>query len=137
MRPKLLAAGLALAVTIPALAPSAATARSYCEQRAHDRRVTGTVLGGLGGALIGGAISHHGTGALLGGVAGAVAGNQLARTSCDHYAYRRTYRERYARRSYGPVYGSPGYAPVACRYESRPYYDARGQLVYAPTQVCR
>jgi len=130
MRHELGVAALALAVSIPALGPTAASARSYCEQRAHDRRVEGTVLGALGGALIGGAISHRGGGALIGGVGGAVVGNQLSRTSCD----RRYVRHAYYRSRYEPR--PAAYARTACRYESRPYYDARGELVYAPTQVC-
>ena len=97
MRRTLLIAGLVAAVA----APSFASAES-CAKRAHDRRMTGTVVGGIGGALIGNAITRDSTGAILGGLGGAVAGNQIARTSCDrpHYSSRartRTYRssERY------------------------------------------
>ena len=134
MRRTLMVLGLAAAVA----APSLASARSYCEQRAHDRRVTGTVLGGVGGALIGGAIGHSGTGALLGGVGGAVIGNQLSRTSCDrHYAYYHR-RSRYVRHGDNRYYNSAAdAAPGGCHYETRPYYDERGQLTYQPTQVCR
>jgi hypothetical protein len=135
MRRTLMIAGLAALVA----APSLASAES-CQQRAHDRKVTGTVLGGVGGALIGGAIGHSGTGALLGGVGGAVVGNQVARTKC--YDPPRAYyhsRTRYSRRSAPPRgYDNANYAaPGGCHYENRPYYDERGQMVYAPTQVCR
>lgn len=134
MRRTLLIAGLVAAVA----APSIASAES-CAKRAHDRRMTGAVVGGIGGALIGNAITRDSTGAILGGLGGAVAGNQIARTSCDrpHSSSRaraRTYRssERYDRpRETRASYHS------SCRYENRPYYDARGQLVYARTQVCR
>jgi uncharacterized protein YcfJ len=151
MRRKLFAAGLALALA----ASTAAEARSGCEAYAHNRRVTGTVVGALGGGLLGSAVAGHGskgTGALVGAGLGAVVGNQLSRTSCDHYAYRRT-RHRYARtRTYAPspyagAYGqnASAYAPAgysryasasSCHYVTRPYYDQAGRLVYAPMQVC-
>ncbi|MDB5477223.1 MAG: putative outer rane lipoprotein SlyB precursor [Phenylobacterium sp.] len=155
MRPMLFAAGLSLAVC----AASAAEARSGCEAYAHDRKVTGTVVGALGGGLLGAAVAGHGskgTGALVGAGLGAVVGNQMSRTSCDHYAYRSS-RHRYARassRSYYPpapgyagAYGqnAAAYAPAgypryagssSCHYVSRPYYDQAGRLLYAPMQVC-
>jgi hypothetical protein len=135
MRRTLMIAGLAALVA----APSLASAES-CQQRAHDRRVTGTVVGGVGGALIGQAISHDTAGTLLGGVGGAVVGNQVARTKC--YDAPRAYYHGRTRNSHGreaprgddnASYAGGG----GCRYENRPYYDERGQLVYAPTQVCR
>lgn len=132
--------GLAAAMAIPSLAaPVSAQARTYCEQRAHDRRVGGTILGAVAGGLLGNALSHGGGrtgGTILGAGAGAVIGNNLARTSCDRpRAYYRSYRHRsdYATNDYR--YRS-GYAANRCHYETRSYYDARGQLVYAPTQVC-
>ena len=133
MRRILMISGLIAAIAAPAFAPVTANAES-CEQRAHDRRVTGTILGALGGGLIGNAVGRGGGrvgGTIMGAGAGAVVGNNLARTSCDHRAY---YRRR-------PATG-PGYAPASysggqsCRYETRQFYDAHGQLVYAPTQVC-
>jgi hypothetical protein len=137
MRRTLIAVGLTALVAVPSIA----SARDACGQRAHDRRVTGTVLGGVGGALIGQAFSHNTTGTLLGGVGGAVVGNQIARTSCDHprYSYRSHYRHQYDRRDYDRGdYNRASYAaPGGCHYENRPYYDARGQLTYQPTQVCR
>ena len=78
MRRILMIVGLAAAVA----APSLASAES-CQSRAHDRKVTGTVVGGVGGALIGNAITHDATGAVLGGVGGAVVGNQIARVKCN------------------------------------------------------
>ncbi|MES2724763.1 MAG: YMGG-like glycine zipper-containing protein, partial [Pseudomonadota bacterium] len=71
MRHLLLITGLVVAA---AAAPSLASARSACDQRAHDRKVTGTVLGAVGGALIGNAVAD-GKGAIIGGVGGAVVGN--------------------------------------------------------------
>ena len=83
MRRAFIIAGVLVAVA----APSLASAES-CQRHAHDRKVTGTVVGGIGGALIGNAISHNTTGALLGGLGGAVVGNQVARVNCpDQVAY--------------------------------------------------
>ncbi len=133
MRRTMLIAGLVAAVAAPALTTaSAASARTYCDQRAHDRKVTGTVLGAVGGALIGNAISHR-NGALIGGVGGAVVGNQLARSKCSGYAAGR-HRPRPA------AYARSEAAPAAydrCRYENRPFYDERGRLIDQPTRVCR
>jgi hypothetical protein len=79
----LMIAALAAVVAAPSLAHA-----ESCEGRAHDRKVTGTVVGGVGGALIGNAITHNTTGAVLGGLSGAVVGNQVARVSCDgHRGY--------------------------------------------------
>ena len=131
-------------LTVAVAAASAADARSRCEAAAHDRKVTGTVLGALGGGLLGGAVAGHGSkgaGVAIGAVGGAVVGNQLSRVHCrDGYARRRTHS--YARattRSYPAYAGDPRYAAnvsAQCRYVSRPYYDQAGRLLYAPMQVC-
>lgn len=141
MRRTLLVAGVGLALMATS---TAAQARSGCEEYAHNRRVTGTVVGAIGGGLLGSAIAGHGskgTGALVGAGLGAVVGNNLSRTSCDHVAYYRRHRHSYARTSY-PGY-APGGQPVyasnyggSCHYVNRPYYDQAGRLVYAPMQVC-
>lgn len=121
-------AGLVAAMAVPSLA----TARTYCDQRAHDRRVTGTVLGALGGALVGHAVSHR-NGALIGGLGGAVVGNQLARTKCDRgYSYNR--RRAPVRAARDPNRYASSYD--RCRYETRSFYDERGRLVQQPTRVC-
>lgn len=133
MRRILMIAGVAAVVA----APSLASAES-CQRYAHDRKVTGTVLGGIGGALIGQAISHNTTGTLLGGVGGAVVGNQVARVNCADRRASYHRRTRYTQRYDNRYYDRASYAPRGgCSYETRPYYDERGQLVYAPTQVCR
>jgi uncharacterized protein YcfJ len=93
-------AALIVGLAVIATAPSLARAES-CQRHAHDRKVTGTVVGGLGGALIGNAITHNTTGALLGGVSGAVVGNQVARVNCDdgprYYDRSRRHHRRYYR----------------------------------------
>ena len=135
MRRILMISGLIAAMAAPTFAPVKAKAET-CGERAHDRRVVGTILGGVAGGLLGNAVARGGGrvgGTIIGAGAGAVVGNHLARTSCDHYRHA-YYRHRPA--------NEPGYAPAAyngtqaCRYETRQFYDARGQLVYSPTQVC-
>lgn len=127
-------AGIVAAMAAPALTvPTLAQARSYCDQRSHDRKVTGTVLGAVGGALVGNAISHR-NGALIGGLGGAVVGNQLARTKCDRgYSYNR-------RRAPAPAASrDPGLYAASydrCRYETRSFYDERGRLIQQPIRVC-
>ena len=74
-----LLAGLAAAALVPSLA-QAQDERSRCLEQKHDNRVVGTVLGGIGGALLGNAIGSHGGregGTIIGGVGGAVAGNAI------------------------------------------------------------
>jgi uncharacterized protein YcfJ len=135
MRRTLLVAGLAVAVA----APSIASARTYCEQRAHDRRVTGTVLGGVGGALVGGALGDT-KGAVIGGLGGAVIGNQVARTKCYSPPPQASYhsRTRYSHPASARGYNDASYAaPHGCTYENQRYYDERGQVIYTPTKVCR
>jgi hypothetical protein len=80
MNTKLLIAGLMMAVALPATA----LAQPYgngCVRNNQDNRAAGTVVGALGGALIGGAIAgnhNRGAGVVIGGVTGAVAGNAIA-----------------------------------------------------------
>jgi len=144
MRHMLFAVGVSLAVA----AGSAAQARSGCEAYAHNRKVTGTVIGALGGGLLGSAVAGHGskgTGALVGAGLGAVVGNQVSRVNCDHRGYRSARysrrRSAYAARREYP--SAPAYAgaygtntSASCHYVTRPYYDQAGRLVYAPMQVC-
>src|SRR5580693_4882525 len=85
MRNKLLIGGFLLAVALP----GAALAQPYdpgCVRSNQDNHAAGTILGAVGGALIGGAIAgrhDRGAGVVLGGVTGAVAGNAIA-GSGDH-----------------------------------------------------
>ena len=76
-----LLAGLAAAAFVPSLAQAQSQdSRQRCLEQKHDNRVVGTVLGGIGGALLGNAIGEHGGregGTILGGLGGAVAGNAI------------------------------------------------------------
>ena len=126
MRPIAMIAGLALAV---GTAPMAAEAASC------PKRTTGTIVGAVGGGLLGTAIAGRGDnteGALIGAAVGGLAGNQL--TKCKR-RYARSTRSASYRRSYAQP-AAYARAP-SCRYENRAYYDPYGQLVYAPSRVCR
>lgn len=113
MRKIITTAALAALVSLPLIAgPTAADAS--CRGRAN----TGTVVGGVGGALVGNSISHGGGGAVIGGLGGALLGHQIAKSGCTtntrHAAYRRNHR--YA--------SSQGY-----RSSGHTYYDSNGNLV--------
>ena len=128
----ILTGALAGALALPILiAPASASASC------RDRPVTGTVVGGVGGALIGNSIARGGGGAVLGGLGGAVLGHEVARSTCgrEHYRSRRAeYRGGYrpnepVRQTYeGDAYPSQAqYAPGASQH--RAYYDDRGNLI--------
>ncbi len=108
MRNRLILAGV-MAALLPAAAlpvqASAQPADPNCVRSNHDTRVEGTVLGAVGGALIGGALGH-GTGAVIGGLGGAGIGNALAgqhNDPCPSGYYRGPPP------AYGPGPGGPGY----------------------------
>lgn len=123
MMKHLLAAGLVAAVSIPSLA----SAQSNCQDRRHDNRVAGTVIGAGLGALLGNVVSEGGGktgGTIIGGVGGAVAGNVIA-GSGTHCGENR----------YGYYDQSGQWVPNTRNAEG--YYDANGQWVttradYAP-----
>lgn len=91
---RLLVLGLAAALAMPVVtAPQAASAQSYegCRQYERKKANNGTVIGGLGGALVGSAVAGRGDrteGAVIGGVVGAVAGHQIAKKNVKCAPYR-------------------------------------------------
>jgi hypothetical protein len=149
-----LLAGLAAALGLFALlAPASASASCA------DRKMTGTILGGVGGALIGNSISGGGGGAVLGGLGGAVLGHEIAGSGCRSERREAYYRDqpraeapRAVRYVYYDQYGdivSEGPAPGAgmpvayrqagageCRTEMQSVYDNRGALTRTPVKVC-
>ena len=153
----LVMASLAGALALPMLAAPTAASASCA-----DRKATGTILGGVGGALIGNSISGGGGGAILGALGGAVVGHQIAASGCGRYrssGYRSSgYRyerdgepSRAVRYVYYDQYGDPvsqgavadatAYTPAAygqppCHTETQAYYDDRGALVRRPVQIC-
>ena len=96
LRKTISSAALAALIALPLVAgPTAASAS--CRGRAN----TGTVVGGVGGALLGNSISHGGGGAIIGGLGGAVIGHQIAKSGCSsgpRHAYYHHRHARYARR---------------------------------------
>jgi predicted lipid-binding transport protein (Tim44 family) len=121
MRSIAMIAGLTVAI---AAAPAA--------EAACQKRTNGTVIGALGGALLGSAVAGRGDrteGALIGGAAGGLVGNQVSkcRRAAPRYSSRPTSPQRAAYAERAPT----------CRYENRAYYDAYGEVVYQPTRVCR
>jgi len=124
MRTIAMIAGLAIAVAAVPVA----------SQAACQKRTNGTVIGALGGALLGSAVAGRGDrteGALIGGAAGGLVGNQVSKCRSKSYASTR-YRTRTYERA---AYDRP--RAESCRMETRAYYDAYGQRVYQPTRVCR
>ena len=152
---------LATTLALPVLA-----APDKAQASCSDRKVAGTVIGGVGGALIGNSIARGGGGALIGGLGGAVLGHEVAGAGC-HRARREAYyrgRERYRSGYAGPGYGGEGPPPLApivyydpygnpvnqgpapadpryaqapaCRTQPTAYYDNRGALVQSPAQIC-
>lgn len=113
-RDLLIAAGAALGLAaIAGAGPAAASCAT-----------TGTIVGGVGGALLGGAIGHSAGGAFLGGLGGAVIGHEVGRSSCRHahYAYYRSYRQR---AYYEPGPPGPGPGPSDPGF----YYDPYGRPI--------
>jgi hypothetical protein len=122
--------GVAAALAL-ALASAPTTASASCS----DRKTTGTIVGGIGGALLGNSISGGGGGAILGGLGGAVAGHAIAGAGCGRY-YRHSYNDRgyYGHgRSYG--YRNSGYrgydqrGPAYAPATHTTYWDARGNAI--------
>jgi hypothetical protein len=91
-----LIAGLGLALTFTG---ASAALADDCSGHSHD---TGTAVGAVGGAAIGGLASHSIVGAVVGGVVGGVAGNAIDRgQDCAHQADE---RDRDAHQAYNDGY---------------------------------
>jgi len=118
--PAFLAAVAAMALPL-LLAP--VDANASCQ----GRKNTGTVLGGLGGALIGNSVSKGGGGAVIGGLGGAVIGHEIAKGGCA--PARRAYRTARA-----PTRLASETRPPAAR---RVYYDQYGNPVYSAQPISR
>ncbi len=113
MRAKLLIASLIATTALPlatALPTTASAQSDYgCVQSNHDNHAAGTVLGALGGAVIGGAVAgrhDRGAGVALGAVGGAVAGNAISRSQ-DHPCPTGYYYAPQGGEAYGASYAEP------------------------------
>lgn len=107
------------AASVALLAAVPETASATC----GERKATGTILGGVGGALLGNSISRGGGGAVIGGLGGAVIGHQIAGSGggCRRYTSSASYRSSRARARGRAVAAAP--APKPVRYV---YYDQYG-----------
>ena len=114
MRKTFTTAAMAALIALPLVA-GATAADASCQSRKN----TGTLIGGVGGALLGNSISRGGGGAIIGGLGGAVIGHQIAKSGCTGHAYYRRSHTRYAR--------NYDYRPA-----SNVYYDQRGNPVAVP-----
>ncbi|HTK35495.1 MAG TPA: glycine zipper 2TM domain-containing protein [Caulobacteraceae bacterium] len=109
MRNLILLGSLMTALAVPMLAmPTAADASC------SGRKTTGTILGGVGGALLGNSISHGGGGAVVGGLGGAVVGHEIGKGGGDcaraTTAYRAPARKlHYTRQHQAYYYNSAGH----------------------------
>ena len=115
---------LAATISLPLIAgPTDASAS--CQ----GRKETGTIIGGVGGALLGNSVSKGGGGAVIGGLGGAVLGHQIAKSGChgSRHAYYRSSRSRYAAAQ--PAYNRD--------YGRRVYYDQYGNAVVTPNPSYR
>ncbi|MET3666345.1 hypothetical protein [Caulobacter sp. 1776] len=155
--PRLIVIGLAIgAMALPAvMAPTEADAATC-----HSRKATGTVIGGLGGALVGNAIKRGGTGLLIGGVGGALVGREIGKSGCHRtrtvyydsgsrgVAPARTQpqpvRQVYYDHMGNPVTAGGGTVTQVsnttgggvCRDATISYYDERGKLNSRAVQIC-
>lgn len=146
MRSRLILAGLAAAAALPTLA-NAQPYDSACRKAHSDDRAAGTVIGAIGGALLGSAVAGHhdrGAGAVIGGVGGAVVGNQIARSG-EHpcppgYEYVAP-----APAAYGPpppAYGPPpppayGPPPPPGSFWYGASYDVRARIDFLQDRINR
>ncbi len=104
-----LAAILALPIMIAATSADAATCGT--------RKTNGTLIGGLGGAVLGNSISHGGGGAVIGGLGGALVGREVAKSGCKRVVYRAAPQRNAA-------------APArAAQPAARVYYDQYGRPI--------
>jgi uncharacterized protein YcfJ len=119
MRKILAVTALAAAFSLPLIVGST-DANASCQ----GRKNTGTLIGGVGGALLGNSISRGGGGAVIGGLGGAVVGHEIAKSGCgpSRHAYYRSSRSRYAAAQ--PAYNRD--------YGRKVYYDQYGNAVVTP-----
>ncbi len=145
MRKQLFLAGVAATLIIPTMAATSASAQD-CVQRSHDNRTAGTIIGAIGGALLGNAVSKHGGkpgGTIIGGVAGAAVGNQIGRksTKCENVGYYdangvwHSSSEAYAYNSTDGYYDSDGYwhSTVSAPYRGYTSYSDPYAVDYSRT----
>jgi uncharacterized protein YcfJ len=130
MRKIIAIAALAATISLP-LIVGPTEANASCQ----GRKETGTILGGVGGALLGNSVSRGGGGAVIGGLGGAVLGHEIAKSGCrgSRHAYYRSNRRDYYRSNSRDRYAS---TPPS-NYGRRVYYDQYGNAVLSPSPYYR
>src|SRR3954467_11982867 len=124
MRKTLGCMALAGLIAFPVMAVSTDASAASC----HNRKVNGTLIGGFGGALLGGAVTHGSTGPIVGGLGGAVVGHEVGRGGC----------RKYSRTAYRHTSSQGRYADERSRPVRKVYYDQYGNVVSSqPVQYRR
>ena len=91
LTPKIVTGTLAATALFAAgLACSSDTEARTCQRGMS--KTGGTVVGAVGGAILGGVLTHGSTGPLLGAAAGGVAGHEMAGNNRNCRVYRRHHR---------------------------------------------
>lgn len=111
-------AALAAIVALPLIAAPLHADAASCK----SRKTTGTVLGGVGGAVVGNAVSHGAGGLLIGGLGGAVVGHEIGAAGC-----RDTPRYSSSRSRTSAVRASSRGEPAGA--VRKVYYDQYGNVV--------
>lgn len=105
---------LAALVALPMVA-----APTSADASCRSRKLNGTIIGGVGGALLGGAVTHGSTGPIVGGLGGAVVGHEIGRDGC----------KRQVRSSYSARKRTHYAAAEPPRVVRKVYYDQYGNVV--------
>jgi uncharacterized protein YcfJ len=108
--------------SLAALTLSLAAAGGAEAASCSSRKATGTVVGGVGGAVLGNAIKGGGLGLVAGAVGGGLVGREIGKSGCRRTVYRSS---RATTRS---TYTAPAAAPARA-VPGRVYYDRYGNPV--------
>ena len=84
----------------------------------RSRKLNGAILGGVGGALLGGAVTHGSTGPIVGGVGGALVGREIGKSGCNK-----------SRAYYAPRHSNSSARAQAATPVRKVYYDRYGNVV--------
>ena len=109
-----------IATSLSALALSLFAASGAEAASCSSRKATGTVVGGVGGAVLGNAIKGGGLGLVAGAVGGGLVGREVGKSGCR--------RTTASYRSSSRSYTAPAAAPARA-VPGRVYYDRYGNPV--------
>jgi uncharacterized protein YcfJ len=106
---------IVIALSVMAVAPVMASASGAEAASCSSRKTTGTIVGGVGGALVGHAIGGGTGGTIIGGLGGGLLGRQVGKSGCKRVVYRSAQNTRYA--------------PSQSQAVRKVYYDQHGNVV--------